>query len=74
VNTEQIAFELKLRDQAEWPPGFVDFIRFIVRVEKWKFKRTASGLCITLPPKALPCFQGWLELRGLSPEEEESFI
>jgi hypothetical protein len=70
---EQIAFELKLKDQADWPSGFVEYIRAIVKLEKWAFRETASGLHVTLPPKALPCFQGWLELRGLTPAEEELF-
>jgi hypothetical protein len=74
VDTEQIAFELKLRDQTNWPPGFLEFLQFIVQLEQWSLQKTANGLCIMLPPKSFACFQGWLELRGLSPAEEEHFV
>lgn len=70
---EKLAFELKLKDQEDWPCGFVDYVRSIVKLEGWTLRRTTHGLHVTLPPKALPVFQGWLELRGLSPAEESRF-
>jgi hypothetical protein len=71
--SEQLAFELKLKDQEDWPCGFVEYVRSVVKVEKWTFRETAHGLHVTLPPAALPCFQGWLELRGLTSAEEQRF-
>jgi len=70
---EKLAFELKLKDQEDWPYGFVEYVRSIVKLEGWAYRKTPHGLLVTLPPKALPCFQGWLELRGLSPAEEQRF-